>query len=140
MEWIRRKPIQDEGQIAQFERMYQFNFTPDFVTLVQQFNGARPVKNVFDTDKEREKIADRLLSFNRDDHDTIWQTVTALKTRLPADMMPFMMDPFGNYICFYADPLEDEHEIVYWQHEKTEGNIQHIAPNLQQFLAQLYEL
>ena len=42
-----------------------------------------------------------------------WQLYDALKNTLLVNIVPFMMDPFGNSISFYMDALETEVEVVY---------------------------
>ena len=78
-----------------------------------------------------EKVFGAVLSFNRNETgtDTIF---FALKTIENKQLIPFGIDPFGNYICY---SLSDGN-VVFWDHE-TETIIS-TEKNLHDFIETLY--
>ena len=81
--------------------------------IVKEYNFGRPRPNVFDTQITKERVAKALLSFEPGHAENIWDMYTSLKKQLPADVIPFMIDQFGNFVCFYFDSLAEEAEICF---------------------------
>lgn len=59
-----------------------------------------------------EKVFGAVLSFNHGEKDTD-SVFSALKTVDDKNLIPFGVDPFGNYICY---SLKD-YAIIFWDHE-----------------------
>ena len=45
--------------------------------------------------------------------DTVYPALEAIKDK---NLLPFAIDPFGNYICYQLD----RKQIVYWDHESED--------------------
>ena len=78
-----------------------------------------------------EKVLGAILSFNRNESDTD-SVFTALNAITDINLMPFGIDPFGNYICY---SLQDK-KVVFWDHETD--SISSVSDSLSAFLDSLY--
>ena len=76
-----------------------------------------------------EKMFGAVLSFNKDDIDTVY---TALEVVEDRNLLPFGIDPFGNYICLNLD--SGEVEFYDYETEKVEST----GNKLDAFLESLY--
>lgn len=138
MEWVLSKPLLNKDMINKFETKHQIQFPKNYVEVVCESNNGRPRPNVFDTEKDKERVAKSLLSFDSSHKENIWDTYNAMYKQLPSDVFPFMIDQFGNYVCFYYDPLMEEPTIVFWNLE--EQQIEGVASSFEDFLNQFYSI
>jgi len=141
--WILSKILEDQSAITRFEEKYGIKFPEEFKSIVRQFNGGRPRPNIFDSTQRKELVAKALLSFNESHTENIWDTYESLKTRLPKNIIPFLTDQFGNYICFdYRNTTIPT--IVLWDHEKAfsyyQDAIIYVEDTFESFLASLYSI
>ena len=115
-----------------FESTFKFEFPDSFKEIVSNYNGGRPERDVYDTDKTKERTIKSLLSFNKDDKETIWKIAEWNKDELKSDYVAFAIDHFGNLICF---SVRDK-SIIFMDMEtlKTET----IANDFSAFLDKLY--
>ena len=100
MIWKYVKPLKDIGNIYDFEESEKIEFPDSYISVVKKYNGGRPEKNIYDTDKTKERTIKSLLSFNDDDRETIRKTAENLKEELGGKSLAFASDNFGNLICF----------------------------------------
>jgi hypothetical protein len=140
MDWVLSKTLEKSSYIEEFERKYNVRFPKSFTNVVKEKNAGRPRPNVFDSEKNEEYIAKALLSFDPGHKENIWSTYNTLEKRLPANVIPFMIDQFGNYLCFFFDPLEDEPSIVFWKHELDDDQLEKVSDNFNDLLNCFYEL
>lgn len=140
MKWVLEKPLETLDEVHRFEKQYAIKFPEGFIDVVSKYNAGRPRPNVFDSLEEKELIAKSLLSFNVTHLDNIWDTTLNLKKRFPINIIPFMLDQFGNYVCFEFDPLEEEPLIVFWHHEQEMEGFQKVANKFDEYLAMFYEI
>lgn len=140
MKWVLTKALEKQAYIKEFEQKYNVSFPKAFTDVVKENNAGRPRPNVFDSEKNKEYIAKGLLSFDPKHKENIWSTYETLEQRLPANVIPFMMDQFGNYLCFFFDPLEYEPSIVFWKHELDDDQLEKVADNFNDLLSGFYEL
>lgn len=138
VEWVLSKSLENKEAIKEFETKHQIQFPNSYVEVVKKYNNGRPRPNVFDTEKNEERVAKSLLSFDTGHKENMWETYKALYKQLPSDVFPFMIDQFGDYICFFYDPLLDEPSIVFWNLENQQ--IEKIAPSFEKFLNQFYSI
>lgn len=138
MEWVLVKSLNNNKLIEDFEKKYNIEFPKTYKDIVMANNNGRPRPNIFDTQDSKERVAKSLLSFDPDSKESIWDTITAASNHLPTDTFPFMIDQFGNYVCFYYDPLQQEPSIVFWDEELQ--NIEKISETFDLFLNCFYEL
>lgn len=136
--WVLTKPLKNLDLVNEFENKYQIKFPESYKSIVKENNFGRPRPNIFDTEKSEERIAKCLLSFELEHKENIWDMYFMLKKQLPSDVIPFMVDQFGNFICFYFDVLLEEANIVFWNVETMK--IEKIAETFEEFIKKLYEL
>ena len=130
-DWKYIKPLSNEESIAAFERMTAFALPESFKVCVKQYNGARPKCRAFDTEKQIKREMKSLLSFNRDDRETVWGMYDASYTEHKGQYIPFAIDHFGNLICF-----DRSGQIVFIDHETL--NVELVAPSFEKFMDDLY--
>ena len=78
-----------------------------------------------------ERVLGAVLSFNRNERDTD-SVFTALSVIDDNNLIPFGVDPFGNYICYALK----ENVVVFWDHET--GNVASTGASLTDFEESLY--
>lgn len=138
MKWLFKKKLVDSASIKEFETTYHIRLPEELKELISEANGARPNPYIIDAETTKEIPAKALLSFNQTDTpEDIWSTYDAIKHKLPHNIIPFMSDEGGNYFCLDLDPLETQHPIVYWHHEKKDLEV--VATNLTVFLHSFYD-
>lgn len=132
MNWKYVKALKSENAIKEFEVTFKFEFPDSFKEIVANYNGGRPEKDIYDTDKTKERTIKSLLSFNKEDKETIWKIADWNKDELKDDFIAFAIDHFGNLICFSVS----DKSIVFMDMEmlKTES----IAKDFSTFLDKLY--
>lgn len=138
MEWVLVKPLKNNKLIQDFQEKHSIEFPKVYKDVVVENNNGRPRPNVFDTRDTKERVAKALLSFDPESKENIWDTFNSTSNHLPADMFPFMIDQFGNYVCFFYDPLKEEPTIVFWDEELQ--NVEKISETFALFLNCFYEL
>lgn len=133
--WENIKPLEDETSIKTFEGEFQTQLPADFVRLAPKFSGSSPSRKYFRTKNGEEHVIDYFLSFNPDDKYGVFKTTARMRRQgLPANIIPFAIDPFGNYICI--EDLSEGSRIIYWNHE--EDTLEEITISFIRFLATLY--
>ena len=142
MKWILRKTKIEEKDFENIEANLGIKFPLDFRNIVLENNGASPEKMVFDTIDSKERVAEYLLSFSKDDKDNIMDVCNYMlkndyiPNRFNGKLIPIMKDPFGNYICF--DFAKDNEICLYfWNHENN--NLEYVSKTFSEFLNNLYE-
>ncbi|WP_422122331.1 SMI1/KNR4 family protein [Planococcus sp. X10-3] len=138
MKWILSKPLKNMDLVKDFENKHQIVFPGKYLEVVKEYNNGRPRPNVFDSEENKERVAKSLLSFDPDHQDNVWETYKVLYKQLPSDVFPFIIDQFGNYVCFFYDPLLEEPSIVFWNLE--EQQTEKVASSFEDFLNQLYSI
>ncbi|MCM3024406.1 SMI1/KNR4 family protein [Heyndrickxia ginsengihumi] len=138
MKWVLTKPLENMQLLKEFEEKNSIQLPKCFIDVVMNNNYGRPRPNIFDTDQTKERIAKALLSFDKKHSENIWDTYYAVEKQLPADVYPFMIDQFGNYVCFYYDPLLDTPSIIFFDLESQK--VEKVADTFEQFLTVFYEL
>lgn len=133
MEWKYVKPLYSSNSITEFEEIYKFSFPNDYKDYIKQYNGGRPNLYVFDTDKTKERTIKSLLSFNKEDKETIWNINEWNNFELSEKYIAFGIDNFGNLICFN---ISSGH-IVFLNME--DSSIELIAETFSKFIEKLYD-
>ena len=100
MDWKRVKPLESEDLIEQFEQEVHFTFPEDFKACVKHYNGARPMRRLFDTDRSKDRVMKSLLSFNPGDREPVWKIRAWNEGAAENRYVAIAIDPFGNLICF----------------------------------------
>ena len=133
MNWKYVKPLESEKLIDDFESLAGYIFPTEFRECVLRYNGGRPERRGFDTDKNAARELKSFLSFNHNDRETMWKIFAWNKAELSNKYIPFAIDNFGNLICFNAD----NDKVVFVNHENL--SIELIADTFSEFIEVLYE-
>lgn len=130
MEWKYKIPLKDAGAFAEIEQERNGKIHEALRDFVQEHNAATPSMIRFPVGNV-ERIFGAVLSFNKDDRDadTVYSALQAVPDK---DLLPFGIDPFGNYICCHLK----NHEILFWNHETQKSEA--VARTLEDFLELLY--
>mgnify|MGYP000866863327 CR=1 FL=1 len=131
LSWKFVKPLKDNKAVETFEADYGLKLPQDIIACIKQNNGGRPDKKVFDTTISKGRVIKSLLSFNKDDLDTVYDAMDILKGE-NSNLVPFASDPGGNYICFDTK----QQDIVIWLHETN--TTEKISGSFTAFLERLY--
>lgn len=128
--WKYKIEITDQSVFSELESKYSLTIPEELKAFLVEHNAATPSKTHFMIGST-ERIFGAVLSFNREDTDvdTVFTAFDAIEDR---SLVPFGIDPFGNYICY---ALADD-QIVFWDHES--GNILTTGSGLKRFITQLY--
>ena len=130
IEWKYKIEVQNTNVFTEIEKERQISFPKDLKELIIEANAATPSKYNFMVNNS-EKAFGAILSFNRDEADTD-SVFTALNAISDRNLLPFGIDPFGNYICYSLN----NNSVIFWDHE-TDGVIP-VSDNLSSFLDSLY--
>lgn len=133
MEWKYVKTLKRYKNIDDFEMLVNYKFPDVFRECVVKYNGGRPDKRGFDTNKQKKRELKSFLSFNQEDRETVWKIFDWNKVNLFGKYVPFAIDNFGNLICF---DVNDSH-IIFWNHENN--SVEYVAKSFNVFLEQLFE-
>lgn len=120
-----------EDTITTISRKYNITIPEDLVKLLEKANGATPSKTKFMV-KVDEKILGAILSFNLGEVEAD-NFETAMNIGFERDIIPFGIDPFGNYICYRTK----DKSILFFDHEEDTMTV--ISETLKDFLEMLYE-
>lgn len=132
IQWLYVKPLTSPSLIETFERSVGYTFCPAFKDCVAKYNGGRPQRNVFDTDKTKGRVLKTFLSFNPDDRETVWQAIEW--ECVQPGFIPFTVTVFGDLICF----AKADDRVVLLNHESD--MIENVADSFEEFLASLRDL
>ncbi|WP_296689498.1 SMI1/KNR4 family protein [Treponema sp. UBA6852] len=127
--WKYVKPLKNTNAIEAFEKEHSVSFPLDLREILSKYNGGRPSLKYFDTKTEKDKEFKTLLSFNKEDIETIYK-------HYPLDssddkIVPFASDPAGNYFVI------KDGKVCLWNHENDSTLC--IANTFSDFLASLHE-
>ena len=128
--WKYKIDLRDEQMFGKIEEQLQLSFPEKLKAFIRAHNAATPARHKFMVGVS-EQVFGAVLSFNEKEEEA--DTVsTALKAVRGEDLIPFGIDPFGNYICYRTE----DGKIVFWEHET--GKYQNTELTLDRFLDSLY--
>jgi SMI1-KNR4 cell-wall len=142
--WLNIKQIEDLDQITQVEKVLGVEFPTDYLENVIKFNGGIPDPGSITFGDQTEVLA-QLLSFNKSDgFGYILEQYNALIGQLPDKVIPFGVDPFGNYFCFDYSDIPTDPKIVFWDHEKSylkaKDELTLVCNNFTELITNLHEV
>jgi len=130
IEWKYKIEVVNTDIFNEIEKERNITFPKDLRELIIEANAATPDKYNFMAGSS-EKVLGAILSFNKNENDT--DTIfTALNTITDTKIIPFGIDPFGNYICYSIG----DNSVVFWDHENDA--VTPISESLSSFLDSLY--
>lgn len=129
IEWKYKIDLVDNA-LSEMSNKYQVIIPDDLKNLLKIANAATPSKTRFML-KVDEKVFGAVLSFNQNEKEAD-SFESAMNIGFEKNIVPFGIDPFGNYICYNTD----NGSIMFFDHE--EDNLVEIASTLEEFLNKLY--
>ncbi|WHX47199.1 SMI1/KNR4 family protein [Paenibacillus woosongensis] len=139
VEWLESDGPASEEQIQKVEKYLGVEFPKDYKECVTQFNGGYPEPDLFDINEEKDAIFSCLLSHTNDEA-SILEVYDLSSNVLPAEIIPFARDPFGNLICFdYRGKRIPT--IIFFDHEEVgDKAIYQICSTFSELLERLYSI
>lgn len=109
--WKYKIEVKDTSIFDEIGNMLGVNFPDELKCFISENNAATPAKYKFMLGSS-EKALGAVLSFNKGeaDVDTVFSALNCIEDK---NLIPFAIDPFGNYICYAVD----NSEVVFWEHE-----------------------
>ena len=130
MNWKYKIDVENQNVFSDIEKKYGVIISDELRALILMANAATPSKYNFMLGTA-EKVLGAILSFNEGETDT--DTVyAALSTMEDKSLVPFAIDPFGNYICY----SNKDNKVVFWDHETNV--VSSTEKGLSEFLNSLY--
>ena len=129
LEWKYKIDLTDNA-LSEMSSKYQVIIPDDLKDLLKLANAATPSKTRFML-KVDEKVLGAVLSFNPNEKEAD-SFESAMNIGFEKNIVPFGIDPFGNYICYNTD----NGSIMFFDHE--EDSLAEIASTLEDFLDELY--
>lgn len=129
IEWKYKIDLADNA-LSEMASKYQVVIPDDLKELLMVANAATPSKTRFML-RVDEKILGAVLSFNPNEKEAD-SFESAMNIGFDKNIVPFGIDPFGNYICYNTD----NGSIMFFDHE--EDSLTEIDSALEDFLNKLY--
>jgi cell wall assembly regulator SMI1 len=143
-------PPLHESDIAKAEHRMGVTLPDDYRQFLLRHNGGRPDRNVFPVvgDPLNDTgIINWLYSIEDGDVYDLVGNAEIYKGRMPAELLPIGLDPFGNQICLaLAGP--NKGRVYFWDHEEEVGedekptyeNVYFIANSFTEMMDGLHKL
>lgn len=106
--WKYVKQLIDEDSVKAFLSQYLIQLPEKLVSTMECFNGGRPPQKEFTTTTGREYVFKSLLSYNKNDLETIYMVYPGIFKE--KELYPLGSDAAGNFICF---DLNEEKYVLY---------------------------
>ncbi len=129
--WKYVKPLREKGVVEKFLRDNNILLSDEIVACLKENNGGRPMNEVFDTDKSKERIFKALLSYNKTDRETIYSCYPGIFRE--KGLFPLATDPAGNFISV---DLRNNNAIIFFELES--GTKEFIANTIGELVEKLY--
>ena len=132
MSWKYVSPLKDTTAIDKIEKKYHYELPAEFKACVLQNNAGMPSRSILKC-PENEYVFGGLISFNKDDLDSIYEFIKPFEVDdgKKVKLFPFGLDPFGNFYCF------DNGKVMFYDHETDQSKT--IAKSFAEFLDKLSE-
>ena len=112
------------------EKERQILFPDELKEFILKTNASTPSRYNFMLGNN-ERVFGAVLCFNENEPevDSVFDALEVIEDK---DLIPFGIDPFGNYICYSLK----EKKIVFWNHET--GRTESTEKSLEDFVESLY--
>ena len=129
--WKYKIEIRNEKIFDEIGETRGICFPEELKQFILANNAATPTKYKFMLGVT-EKVLGAVLSYNKgeEDVDTVFSALNLIED---TNLIPFAIDPFGNYICYAVE----QSEVVFWEHEKNV--VISTGKTLQNFIEELYQ-
>lgn len=118
-----------EADIQQVEQEINVRFPDQYRQFILQYNGGRPIPNVFMIPDDRIPGQSSMLDWFycidlSDEYNHLLRNLDVFRDRMPSDCVPIGCDPGGNQICLIVSGAQTG-KIYFWDHEEEadEGEI-----------------
>ena len=132
IKWRFKIELKNENVFEKIEKKRNIKIPEALKSLIKEANAATPDTHRFLL-QGNEMTLGGILSFNEEDEqegiDTVFSAMEAVNDN---DLLPFAIDPFGNYICY----SQSKGNVVCWNHEKLE--VSDTGKTIGEFIADLY--
>lgn len=128
MEWKYVKTLRDNSVFENIEKIYNVEIPTYLKDLITKYNGGRPEKTLFDTQKSKERVLQGLISFNKEDKANIFIYEELLKK----GYIPFAVTEFGDVVCIN----NKNKSVELYLHENE--TIENICDNIKNFFKILF--
>lgn len=130
LDWKYKVALKDEGVYKKIEADRNTEVPKEVKDFIAENNGATPSKYKFKAGDD-ERVFGAVLSFNENeaDGDSVFTALWAVEDK---KLLPFGIDPFGNYICYR---LSDK-TVVFEEQESKEQTSTNMG--LEEFINSLY--
>lgn len=134
IKWRRPGRELSQDEIQHVEKLLNYEFPEDYKTVVKHYHGCSVIPYCIDVNHV-ERVFGRLLPFENNDDEFIVEMYESIKEHLGELMIPFAIDPSGNYFCFKSDA--DTSNVVFWNHE--DDNVEFICETFSDMLELLHK-
>lgn len=129
-----------KDDIIVLEKELGIKYPKEYAELVLNFDEASPTLDCWDIlDGEKEKVFDHLISLSSENINNVFNTYMILKNEFGiSSLIPFAVDPFGNYICF----LNTNMKVYYYDCDNFDNQNyigEYVADSFGEFICSLYE-
>ena len=128
--WKYKIDVADKKVFTEIEDERNISFPTELKEFILNTNAATPSRYNFMVGNN-ERVLGAILSFNHNEIDTD-SVFSALSVIDDKNLIPFGIDPFGNYICY---SLSDG-QVVFWNHETS--RIESTGKKFDAFIDELY--
>lgn len=128
--WKYKIDVEDANVFEKIGENRGIIFPEDLKKFILECNAATPSKYCFMVGNN-ERVFGAVLSFNLNETEAE-SVFDVLPIIVDKNLIPFGVDPFGNYICYAVR----EKEIVFWDHET--GKVISTGKILKDFIKELY--
>lgn len=130
MNWKYKIDVANPNVFSDIEKKYGIVISEELRVFILTTNAATPSKYNFMLGAT-ERVLGAILSFNEGemDTDTVYAALSVMEDK---SLVPFAIDPFGNYLCY----SNKDNKVVFWDHE-TSG-ISSTQKGLSEFIDSLY--
>ena len=138
------KPIKLED-IEEIEIKYGFSFPKDFKTLYMKYNGGSPEKYLYRLEDIVLVVSEFLpvkYGTDKEQLEYYYKDLVLDEKILPNYLVPFAIDPGGDFFCFSIRKEEDYGSIYIWRHEEYENPdaaLLYVCCSLEEFIDGLKE-
>ena len=109
--WKYVKPLENAFAVKDYLNKYHICLPDNLISILERYNGGRPSEKQIVTSKNKEYVFKALLSYNKNDSETIYKIYPELFGK--TSLYPIGSDAAGNFICYDTNAMK----YVLFNHE-----------------------
>jgi hypothetical protein len=109
VKWSRNSKLETSDTLEKFEADFNVVLPESFKSFIVKNNYGSPTPDSVIISEYGETDIKRLLSFNHNDTETIYEVVEFFSKK---NLVPFASDSYGNYYCLSGE------SVLFWEHEE----------------------